>query len=178
MIKKILIGISIAFVLLSSISILKIDNTKKISAKYTNKFFNSFYKQKNNNIGYIEIKKIQLKEKLYDINSPNNNVNKNVTILKESVLPPKENSIIYIAAHSGTGPTAYFENLNKLELNDEIVIYINNNKFLYQVSKIWNEQKNGYIHIPKSNNINLVLTTCNPKNDKLQLILSCTKKES
>lgn len=178
MLKKSLLIIALTFILFSLTTILKIDKSKKITNKYANNFFQSFYKKNDNSIGYIEINQINLKEKLYKINSTDNNVDKNITILKESILPPNKNDIIYIAAHSGTGPTAYFKNLNYLKKNDEIIIYLYNNKYTYIVKKIWNETKTGYIHITKDDNTSLILTTCNPHNEKLQLVLSCTKKES
>ena len=52
-------------------------------------------------LGTITINKIHLKNNLYNIDDTRNNIEENVTILKESVMPDKDNSIIFLAAHSG-----------------------------------------------------------------------------
>lgn len=97
----------------------------------------------------------------------------NITILKESNYP----QLIILAAHSGTGKIAYFEELNKLEINDEIQITYNKETSIYKVIKIWEEQKNGKIHIENKEK-QLILTTCSPNHKNYQLIISCIKKES
>ena len=73
-------------------------------------------------IGTLIIDKIKLKESLYNINSPKNNVNEHVTILKESIMPDQNNSIMFLAAHSGIGKIAFFEELDKLQKNDIIIL--------------------------------------------------------
>ena len=129
-------------------------------------------------IGTIEIKKIQIKEDLYDINSKENTVERHITILKESILPPTKNSIVFLAAHSGTGDIAYFQELDKLRENDEIILTINNKKYEYQVKDIWEEKKNGYINVNKEKENQLILTTCSPTKDNYQLVINCIQKES
>lgn len=71
-------------------------------------------------IGKIIIKKITINNNLYNINSKHNNIEENITILKDSIMPDKTNSIMYVAAHSGDGKIAYFNDLDKLKINDEI----------------------------------------------------------
>lgn len=178
MIKKVLLLLTIFFILLSSLSIIKIDNRAKVSIINKNIILNSFNKKNDDIIGYIEIKSIKIKENLYKIDSPENNVDKNITILKESAIPPDNINPIFIAAHSGTGPKAYFKNLDKLKIDDEIIIYLYNKKYIYKIYNIRNEQKTGYIHISKDNYLDLIITTCNPHNNNQQLIISCTRKES
>ena len=133
---------------------------------------------KDNSIGTIIIKKIKLTEKLYPINSEENNVEKHVTILKESIFPPKHDSIIFLAGHSGTGNIAYFERLNELQEKDEIILIYKNKKYKYQVKNSWEERKKGYININKDKENQLILTTCSPTNKNYQLIVNCIKKES
>ena len=103
MLKKTLIILILIIILLFNISLIKIDNNKTISIDKKILINNN-----DNSIGYLKINKINLKEKLYNINSKENNIEKNITILKGSILPDKDNSIIFIAAHSGTGKIAYF----------------------------------------------------------------------
>lgn len=136
-------------------------------------------KEENDNIiGYIKIDKLNINEKLYKINSSENNVDKHITILKESVLPDKENSIVFIAAHSGTGDIAYFKDLDKLKIRDNIILNINKKNYTYTVKEMWEDPKNGYININKEKEKQLILTTCSPNNSKKQLIVNCIEKES
>lgn len=129
-------------------------------------------------IGSIFIDKLNINKPLYNINSDKNNIEENITILKESIPPIKDNSILIIAAHSGTGPIAFFKDLDKLNINDEIIINYDNNNYKYYVKDIWEEKKNGYINVNKENKKQLVLTTCSPNNNGYQLIINCVIKES
>lgn len=123
-------------------------------------------------IGKLTITKIGLDNNLYNIKSSHNNIEENVTILKV------DSNIIILAAHSGIGRIAYFNNLNKLTINDEIKLLYQNHNYLYKVISIWEEDKNGYIHINKENSKQLVLTTCSPTNSNKQLIINSILKES
>lgn len=129
-------------------------------------------------IGYISIPEINLKKELYNTNSINNNIEKSVTILKDSLNLNDKNSIFILAAHSGNGEIAYFNNLDKLKINDEVEINYLNNKYIFQVNKIFEQQKQGYIKIQKREFSQLILTTCSKKNKNKQLIIECKIKES
>lgn len=134
-------------------------------------------KHKEDIIGYIIIKKIGINQELYKIDSIENNVDKNITILEGSDLFDEDNALTIIAAHSGTGPIAYFKDLDKLKLNDEIEINYNGNNYTYIVKDIWNTKKTGSINVPRQNNKQLVLTTCSPNKNNYQLIINSTLKE-
>ena len=125
-------------------------------------------------IGRIIINKININKPLYNIDSSENNVDKNITILKESNYPHS----IFIAAHSGTGDIAYFKNLDQLDIDDEIIINYYNDQKTYQVKSKNIQIKDGYISISNLEKNYLVLTTCYPYNDNYQLIVSCIEKES
>lgn len=129
-------------------------------------------------IGILEIPKLNLVEELYQKNSIHNNVEEHVTILPESKLPNEEESIIILAAHSGTGPIAYFKHLDQLNINDTIFLVYDNKKIAYQIINIWEETKNGYIHVNKEPKNQLILTTCSPTDKKKQLIINSTTKKS
>lgn len=127
--------------------------------------------------GQLIIPKLKINNYIYPIDSPNNNVDKNITILKNSIPPNKSNSIIFIAAHSGNGPTAFFKNLNKLTINDEIIFIYQNKNYTYQVTNIFEEAKQGFINIAKNKYNQLVLTTCSPTNNNKQLIINSVIKQ-
>ena len=162
MVKKIYILLLFIIIVTTPLSIVRISNTKL-----------------NNNIfGIIIINKINLKEELFPINSIENTIERHVSILKDSTYPEENNSLMIIAAHSGIGPIAYFQELDKLELNDEIILIIKNKKYIYKVKDIWEEKKNGYININKENKKQLILTTCSPNKEGYQLVINCIEKES
>lgn len=171
MVKKIIIFILI--IELITISILLIKNNNKLQNIKYKTLYTINISKKEIPIGNIIIKKIKLNQEIYGKNSEKNNIEENITILKESNYP----KLIILAAHSGTGKIAYFEELNKLVINDEIKIKYNKDHITYIVNKIWEEPKNGKIHIENNKN-QLILTTCSPKHKNYQLIISCIKKES
>lgn len=174
MLKKILIILIVIIIILINLTIIKIDNNKeKISINKP-----IFINDNDNSIGYLKIEKINLNEKLYNINSKENNIEKNITILKESIFPDKENSIVFIAAHSGVGKIAYFEKLDELNINDEVTLTINKKTYKYVVKEYWEEKKNGYINVNKDNKKQLILTTCSPNKKNYQLVINCIEKES
>lgn len=161
MVKRLLIILSIIAIIIISTTKSK-DNYPQLV----------WIKNNDDSIGELIINKISLKEKLYDINNSKNNIEEHVTILSEI-----DNTLV-LAAHSGTGKIAYFERLDELNLKDEITLYYKNKKYIYNVTEIYEEKKNGYIHINKNKKRQLVLTTCSPKKTNYQLIVNCIEKES
>lgn len=129
-------------------------------------------------IGTLIIPKIKLEQDLYQKSSSHNNIEEHVTILQESKMPTEQNSIIFLAAHSGRGSKAYFNQLNHLTINDLIILTYNKQNITYIVKNIWEENKNGYIHINKEPKPQLILTTCSPTNKNKQLIINSIKKET
>lgn len=129
-------------------------------------------------IGSLKIKKLNINQSLYKLDSEKNNIEKNVTILKDSIMPDQKESIVFLAAHSGTGKIAYFEELNQLTVGDIINLEYKNKKYEYQINKIWEENKNGYIHINKEDSNQLVLTTCSPTKINKQLVINSINKST
>lgn len=122
-------------------------------------------------LGILEIPKLNLKQGFYNIDSKNNDVNKSVMLLKNSVMPDNVNSTIILAAHSGNSYVGYFKNLDKLNIEDKINIYYQKNKYQYTVTNIYELNKNGHILVDKNIHENiLVLTTCS-KNEEKQLVV-------
>lgn len=128
-------------------------------------------------IGNISIEKIKLNKPLYNINSKRNNIEENITILENSIEPSNNNSIMFLAAHSGPDPIAYFDNLDKLSINDIITLTYKNKKYYYIIKDIWETNKDGNIEVIKESSNQLILTTCSKNNNK-QLIINSIKKES
>ena len=168
MIKKLYLFLATLLVLLLPMSILKISAKDTIYPSFNITFL------KEQPIGYLAIDKISLKEDLYKLDSSKNNIEEHVTILKESNFP----DLLILAAHSGTGKIAYFNNLDRLKVDDEIKLIYENKTYTYYVKDIWEEKKDGYININKEDYQQLILTTCSPHKKNYQLVINCIKKES
>lgn len=125
-----------------------------------------------NYVAVIEIPKINLKKGLVDKNSIDNNVDKNIYTLKESIFPDEEKySQIILASHSGNSYVSHFRRLNELKIDDKIYLYYNSKKYTYKVVKKYEIEKNGTanIGIYKESNINLI--TCVDGTNK-QLVIA------
>lgn len=159
-----------------NIKITNITN-KEINQVITNKDKESITKIEKN-IGFLKIDKINLSNKIYDINSKHNNIEENVTILKTSENLKDKNSLVVLAAHSGEGRIAYFNKLIELSEGDEIEFKYYDETYIYVVDNIYEQEKNGYIKFSKRNESQLILTTCSTQNNKMQLIVEAKIKES
>lgn len=120
-------------------------------------------------IGTLTIDKLNLSKKIYNINSSHNNVEENVTILNDDI------NLIVLAAHSGPGYIAFFNNLDKLELNDTVNLNYNNKNLVYKVTNIEEQLKDGTIEINKTDKQRLILTTCSKKDKTKQLVVTTEK---
>ena len=125
-----------------------------------------------NYIAVLDIPKINLKRGLFPINDKNNNVDKNVEILQNSDMPNVTNGTLALAGHSGNSRIAYFHKLYKLKENDQVYIYYQNIKYIYQVSKIERQDKDGTISFTKTKDTTeLILTTCDQQNKGKQIVV-------
>lgn len=121
----------------------------------------------------LEIPKINLYKGIYNIGSKENNVDKNIELLKPCIMPNKNNSIILLASHNGNSKVSYFRNLYKLNLNDKVIIKYNQKKYVYQIVNIYDINKTGKAIIKRHNYNNiLVLITCKGNNKQTVFISS------
>lgn len=128
-----------------------------------------------NFIAVIEIPKINLRNGIYEKSSTLNNVDKNVQILMESSFPDENNGNVILAAHSGSGKTAYFKNLVKLKKGDDVNIYYNNSLYSYKVEEIYEVDKTGKIELEDHSSSVLTLITCSEKDKTKQIVIICKK---
>lgn len=123
-------------------------------------------------IAILEIPTINLKKGLYDINSKNNTVSKNIQIIKDSDMPDVTNGNFILAGHSGTGRIAYFKDLNQVKIDDVVYVYYNHIKYTYQIIRFNNIVKDGTIEIERlKTNSMITLTTCSQSDKDKQLVL-------
>ena len=142
------------------------ENTSKKEKKVSTENNNSNYY-----IGKLEIPKIGFSRGFVDKTSKDNNVDKNITIIKESTMPNVKNGNLIIAGHSGTGPLAFFNELYKLEKKDRVYVYYKNVKYAYKIVNIYRQKKTGKIKIYRNRSkTTLTLVTCTNNNKNTQTI--------
>ena len=126
--------------------------------------------EKENIIQYVavlEIPKINLKKGLVDKNSKANNVDRNIYTLKESTFPDEEEeSHVILASHSGSGYYSYFNKLNKLKNNDQVFLYYQGIKYIYQIVNIYEVKKTGTVSLRQTTGSDITLITCISGTDK------------
>lgn len=121
----------------------------------------------------IKIPKIGLEKGLANKGSYYNNVNRNILVVKESDMPDKDKGNVILAGHSGSGRTAYFKNLHKLERDDEVSIFYNGNEYKYKVVNQYDIDKTGTANIVRNaEKSTLTLITCRHNTNK-QIIYIC-----
>ena len=122
-------------------------------------------------IGYLEVPKVNLKKGFLNINSPYNNIDYNVSIIKTSLFPDVKNGNFILAAHSGNAAISYFRNLYKLKKGDIANVYYKKKKYIYKLVKSYNQPKTGKLSIYRNYNKNtLTLITCTKDNKKSQTL--------
>lgn len=123
------------------------------------------------------IPKINLYNDIYDKNSIKNNIDMNVQIMKYSNMPNENNGNVVLGGHSGSGSVAYFNDLVHLSIGDEIILEYCDKKYIYVVSNIYNDYKDGRISIKRNiNDTTVTLFTCNLLNKNHYLVIIGTLK--
>lgn len=133
-----------------------------------------------NYIGTIEIDTINLKRGFLDINSPYNNVSRNVTVIQQSSFPNVDKGNLILAAHSGNCSICYFDKLYKLSIGDKAVVYYKNYKYSYKLKNIYNVPKTGEVEIkrdPDKTVLTLITCTHNSDTEQTVYIFELSKKE-
>lgn len=90
----------------------------------------------------------------YDYDNPLNDVEYNIEFIDTHVT-----DTYLIAAHSGVGQKAYFNDLAKLNIDDDIYLELYDKNMHYKVIDITSTIKNGEVYINNSSGF-LYLTTC------------------
>ena len=115
----------------------------------------------NEYIGYLTIPKINLKKGFLDMRSKLNNIEQNITVIEGSSYPDKEKGNLIIAAHSGSGWKAFFNDLYKLSTGDTAEISYKGKKYTYKIVNIYKHEKTGTVAIYRNyDKTTLTLITC------------------
>lgn len=124
-----------------------------------------------NYIGYLEIPKINLKKGFTSMDSPDNDVEKNIFIVEGSNYPDVDKGNMIIAGHSGSGWKAFFNDLYKLSQGDKAIIKYNNKVYTYKITNIYKQKKTGTIAIYRNySKTTLTLVTCTNNNNTSQTV--------
>lgn len=114
-------------------------------------------------VGTLEIPKINLTKGFLDINSPYNNVDKNVTVIRTSTYPDVDKGNFILAAHTGSSRVSFFNKLHNLIIGDLAYINYKQKKYTYELVDIYTQPKTGMISIYRdTNKTTLTLVTCTP----------------
>ena len=115
----------------------------------------------NEYIGYLIIPKINLTKGFVDRRSSENDVEKNIYIVDGATYPDVEKGNFIIAAHSGPGWQAFFNDLYQLNTGDQIYVTYKGKKYTYQLTNIYKQEKTGKIAIYRNyEKSTLTLITC------------------
>ena len=125
----------------------------------------------NDYIGYLTIPKINLKKGFLDMRSELNNVEQNVTVISGSSYPNKEKGNLILAAHSGTGWKAFFNDLYKLSTGDKAIVSYKGKTYTYTIVNIYKQEKTGKVAIYRNyDKTTLTLITCTNFDNATQTI--------
>lgn len=143
----------------------KLVNEKKLK-RY---FSGAKYNYSNEYIAVLKIPKINFMRGLYDINSPLNDVDKNIAFINNINLSSNSNTVII--GHSGDSEISYFKDLHKLQIGDLIYFYYNNCEYIFEVGDIYKVLKTGDVSIKRlKNKLALTLITCYLENEQLVIV--------
>lgn len=124
-------------------------------------------------IAIIKIPKIKLEKGICKKGDSCNRVSKNIQILDEADYPDVLNGNFILAGHSGNSKVAYFKNLHKLNIQDEIIVVYGGISYKYKVVNMYDIEKSGFAKIIRNPNINtLTLITCRAKTNNQIVIIA------
>lgn len=118
----------------------------------------------------LEIPKINLKNGLVETTKNFDSINYAISIDKNSNYP-NENGNFILYAHSGSSRIAFFKNLNKVDISDNVIVYYEGIKYTYQITNKYEIEKNGKLKVFKYEGKKLItLLTCISNTNK-QVVL-------
>lgn len=128
-------------------------------------------KSKTNYIAVLEIPSINLKQGLVNSDDNFDSINYAISIDANSTYPDQNGNFI-LYAHSGNSRIAYFNDLYKINLSDDLYVYYNGIKYHYKVFDKYNIDKTGKAYVINSNiNKYITLITCNQQEKGKQIII-------
>lgn len=125
----------------------------------------------NQYVGYLEIPKINFNKGFYPKESEQNDVDKNLLLVKEASYPDVAQGNLIIAGHSGTAWNSFFNDLYKLSVGDTAKVKFQGKTYTYKFVNIYKASKTGTISIYRnSKRTTLTLVTCTNNDSTTQTI--------
>ena len=122
-------------------------------------------------VAILEIPNINLKSGIVKCTKNFNSIRYAISVDSSSEFPDKEGNFI-LYAHSGNSSIAFFKNLYKLSINDNIYVYFNGIKYHYIVFNKYDIEKTGKAKVIDSNKEKYItLITCNQQRKGYQMII-------
>ena len=119
----------------------------------------------------LEIPSINLKRGVVDSTNNFKSINYAISVDKYSSYPDKYGNFI-LYAHSGTSSIAFFRNLTKVNIGDNVYVYYNGTKYQYKIMNKYDIKKSGKASVLGSNNEKYItLITCNQSRKGYQVVL-------
>lgn len=128
-------------------------------------------KNKINYTAILEIPSIKLKRGVVDSTKNFQSINYAISVDKSSTYPDKEGNLI-LYAHSGNSRIAFFRNLNKVKLDDDIYVYYKGIKYHYIIIDKYNFKKTGKAKVLRNEVGKYIsIITCHPSRNNYQILV-------
>lgn len=149
---------------IESTSVVEVEKQEEVKEEKQDSTFWVDYK------AILEIPKINLKKGMVESTKNFSSINYAISIDKSSNYPNEEGNFI-LYAHSGNSKIAYFRNLNKLNVNDEVFVYYEGVKYSYQIINKYEIEKTGKMEVIRNSKRKLItMVTCISNTNK-QVVL-------
>lgn len=125
--------------------------------------FNFIDHQNSNYMAILEIPKISFKRGI----KKDASVDEDITVLNLNNIPYGN---IIIAGHSGRCEVCYFNDLDRLDVNDLIYFYYENNIYIYNIVSV--EEKKKQTFELENYDDTITLITCKKSSNNLQIIIT------
>ena len=122
-------------------------------------------------IGMLKISKLGIERGFLDKRATGNNIEENITVLKESDYPDVPQGNLILAAHSGPTAISFFNELYQLSLGDTAEVTYKDKTYTYQLVYTYQVPKTGTIEIKRDKKkTTLTLITCTNDNRMTQTV--------
>lgn len=155
---------------------IKEKDKKELSDKVNSSIEKEISKNNDNYVAILKIPKIKLVRGLVNKESKYNNIQYNVAFHEMSDYPDVDNGNVILMAHSGNAYISYFDSLDLLTVNDEILLDYANKTYIYKIDKIYDVYKSGSLSINRDNKRNTItLITCRNNTNKQIVVIGYLK---
>lgn len=127
--------------------------------------------RKTNYMAVLEIPSIKLKQGIVNATQNFDSINYAVSADNNGNYPDQEGNFI-LYAHSGNSIIAYFDDLHKVNLEDDVYVYFKGTKYHYKVFNKFNIEKNGKLNVLSTTTKKYItLITCNQQDKEKQIVI-------